>query len=78
MARYSIHMINSEFESREDEDYPTLDEARRMGVIAATKVVSEAIVNGEQTSAVEVRIEDAERVLAHCVVNLSVSNLLND
>lgn len=78
MSLFRIHMINSEFESREDSEFPSLEAAVRAAIVSATRVASEAIAEGSETSAVEIRIEKDEHVVAHHVVNLSVSQMLND
>jgi hypothetical protein len=76
MPLYRIKMTNSEFESAEEGEYPSVAAATKMAISAATRVVAENIANGEQTSAVEVCVEEGDRVVAHHVVNLSVSQLL--
>lgn len=71
-------MINSEFESSEESDYPSLDAAKKSATGSAIKVAAESITAGEETSAVHVRIEKDDRTVAHYVVNLSVSPLVAD
>lgn len=78
MPLFRIHLINAKFESSEDCEYASLDSARKAAVGTAIRVAMESVTEGHQTSAVEVRIEDGERVLSHSVVNLSVTEMLDD
>jgi hypothetical protein len=75
MTRYRIHMINSEFESDGEGDYPSLEAARSAAVSAATKVVAESLLEGDFSVAVEIQIYDGERLMLRNVLNLSLSNL---
>ena len=54
MPRYRIRMINSEFESFDEADYPSLDVARQTAIATATKVAAESLLEGVATTAVEV------------------------
>lgn len=77
MARFKIHMINSEFESCEDGEYISAAAAMRAGVNSATRVASEAVAAGAETAAVEIRIEDEHGgAVAGKVVTLTVSEFL--
>ena len=76
MAIFRVHMINSEFESREESEYASLEAATSAAIRAATRVLSEAVADGADSSAVELRIEEGDRVVGHHVVSLSVSRLL--
>ena len=78
MPRFRIHLINSEFESFEEGEYPSVDAAARSATGSAMQVAAESIATGEKTAAVEVRIEQDGRLIAHEVVNVSVSPLLSD
>jgi hypothetical protein len=73
MPRFSIHMINSEFESTDDVDYPSLESARKAAIASATSIVAESIGQGEPTSAVEVQIFENDQMVSRQVVTLSVS-----
>jgi hypothetical protein len=69
-------MINSEFESVEKVDYPSLDSARSAAITTATRVAAESAVEGHYSVAVEVQIHEGERMVARHVVTLSVSELI--
>jgi hypothetical protein len=76
MPRYRIRMINSQFDSAEDVDFPSLDAARKSGVATATSILGESIAEGEQTSAVELQIFEGEQLMSRQVIMLSVSELI--
>jgi hypothetical protein len=76
MPRYRIHMINSEYQSDEEGEYPSLNAARRTAIDTAIRIAAESIAKGEPTAAVEINIEEDGRPVLHHVVNLSVSGLL--
>ena len=78
MPHYRIHLINAEFASCEERDYETLDAARNIAIASAVRVVSESISRGKPIASVEIRIEDGDRVVAHHIVNLNVSELLSE
>jgi hypothetical protein len=78
MPRFRIEMINAEFQSREEGEYPSLEAATKAAVTSATRVASDSIINGEDTAAVEVRVVEGGKVVAHRVVNLSVSQLFGE
>lgn len=75
MPHYRIHMINSDFQSFEDDDYPSLEGALRAGVIAAANVASEKVAAGEANSAIEIRIEEGDRIIARRIVSFSIADL---
>lgn len=75
MPRYRIHMINSEFQSVEEAEYPSLDEARRSAIATAVRVAAEATLDGERNVAVEVQIHEADVLMARNVVMVGVSDL---
>jgi hypothetical protein len=75
MPHFRIQMTNAEFESCDEGEYASLDAARRAAVAAAMSVASESIAMGKDTAAVELQIFDGDRLLAHQVVNLTVSEL---
>ena len=75
MPRYRIRMINSEFESFDEADYPTLAAARQMAISTATKIASESVLDGETTTAVEIEIHEDSAMVARHVVTLSVADI---
>ena len=75
MPRYSIHLINSDFESSDESDFPSVDSACRSAIRGATQVLSEAIAKGAVSVAVEVQVHEGERLVARKVVSLSVADL---
>ncbi|HEY7005762.1 MAG TPA: hypothetical protein VH392_04690 [Sphingomicrobium sp.] len=75
MPRYRIRLINSEFESVGETDYPSLDAARKAAIATATKVVAESSAEEAPSVAVEVQIHEGETLVARHVVSLSVSDL---
>lgn len=75
MPRYRIRMINSEFESFDEADYPSLDVARQTAIATATKVAAESLLEGVATTAVEVEIHEDLAMVSRHVVTLSVSDI---
>ena len=75
MPRFRIRMTNSEFESVDETDFPSLEAARRGAVATASKVAAEAIAAGAPNSAVEIQIDQDGRMVARNVVTLSVADL---
>jgi hypothetical protein len=75
MPSYRIRLINSEFDSTDETDFPSLEAVRRSAVDTASKVVAEAIAEGEDTSAVEVQICEGSQMVSRQVVTLSVVDL---
>lgn len=75
MPHYRIHMINSEFQSFEEGDYPSVDLALRAGVLAAVRVASEEVAAGEVNSAIEIRVEEGDRILARRIISFIISDL---
>jgi hypothetical protein len=75
MPRYRIRMINSEFESFEEADYPSLDAARQMAISTATRIAAESLLDGVTTTAIEVEIHEQLAMVARHVVTLSVADL---
>ena len=58
MPRYRIRLINSEFDSADESDFPSLEAARKSAVHTATKVVSEAVADGEYLVAADDELAD--------------------
>jgi hypothetical protein len=75
MPRYRIRMINSEFESFDEADYPSLDAARQMAISTATRIAAESLLDGVTTTAIEVEIHEQLAMVARHVVTLSVADL---
>jgi len=75
VPRYCIHLTNSEFESSDESDFPSLDSACRSAIMGATKVLSEAIVKGAVSVAVEIEVHEGDQLLARKVVSLNVADL---
>jgi hypothetical protein len=71
---FCIHMINSEFESFEESDYPSLDAARQ-AAISTAKVAAESVWDGATSAAVELQIRDGHAIVARHLVTLTVSDL---
>ena len=76
MPRYRVHMINSDFESSENGDYPSLEAAFKAGIAAASRVATEAIAAGHDNSSVEIRVEQADHIVGRRILTFSVSELL--
>jgi len=76
MTLYRIDMIHAHFESSDESDFSSRDAALRAAVVSAIRVASDTVIEGAPSAAVEVRISEADGVLAHRVVNLSVSEML--
>lgn len=75
MPSYRIRLINSHFESVDEVNFVSLDAAQKSAIATAMTIVSEAIVAGERTSAVELQISETEELLSRQVVALSVTDL---
>jgi hypothetical protein len=75
MPRYRIRLINSEFESSDEADYPSLEKAWRSAIVGATQVVTESVAEGKMSVAVEVQIYEGEQLVARNVVSLNVADL---
>ena len=69
-------MINAEFESCDESEFASLDAASRNAINSGARVVAEAVVSGSSVSAVELLIHAEERLVAHHIVNMSVTDLL--
>ena len=67
MPRYRIHMINSDFESDGEADYPSLDAARKSAIKTATGIAAESVLDGVSS--------DGDSILVRNVVSLAVSDL---
>jgi hypothetical protein len=75
MPRCRIRLINSDFESADESDYPSLEAAVRAAIVGATEVVSEAIAAGEQSAAVEVQVDCNDVLVARKVVALTIADV---
>jgi hypothetical protein len=75
MPKYRIRMINSEFESIDDADYPSLQAARMAAIVTATTVATESIAAGAPTAAVELQIHVENELVMREVVTISVADL---
>lgn len=75
MPQFRIHIVNSMFESSEDGEFPSLDAALRVALNAGVKIAGETIAAGHETSAIEIRIEDDEEIVARRVLSFSVADL---
>jgi Domain of unknown function (DUF6894) len=76
MPSYRVRMINSEFESFEEVDYPSLESARRAAVATATKIAAESIIAGAASVAVELQIDQNGKMLLREVVSISLADLM--
>lgn len=76
MTLFRIHMINSHFESCETGEYTSLEAAFKAGISGASRVATEAIAEGHDNSAVEIRIEQDDHIVARRILTFSVSDLL--
>lgn len=76
MPTFRIRMINAEFESCDESDFATLEAASKNAIASGARVVAESIVDGNVVSAVELQIHADDRLVAHHIVNMSVSDLL--
>jgi hypothetical protein len=75
MNRYRIHMINSDFESCDEGAFASLEAALDAGVRSAAEVVKDLIAKGEANSAIEIRVEEGDQVIARRVLAYSISAL---
>ena len=76
MPQYRVHMINSDFDSCEEGEYPSVEAAFKAGIAAASRVATEAIAAGHESSSVEIRIEQADHIVGRRILTFSVSELL--
>lgn len=77
MPSYRIRLINSEFESADEADYPSLEAARRSAIVGATQIVSDSVASGEASVAVEIQIYADDELVARTVVSLNVADLID-
>ena len=77
MPHFHIRMINSDFDSSEQNDYPSLEDASRNAIRSAVRVAADVIA-GEAVTTVEVRVSERDKLLARHVVTLSVAHLAPD
>lgn len=75
MPRYRIRLINSEFQSADEDDYPSIESALRSAIIGATRVASDAVAEGETSVAIEIQIHQGEQLVARNVVSLNIADL---
>ena len=75
MPCYRIRLINSEFESADEVDYPSIETARRSAIIGATQVLSNSVAKGQASVAVEIQIYADDELVARTVVSLNVADL---
>jgi hypothetical protein len=75
MPRYRISLTNSEFESSDEANYPSIQAATKAAIAGGSQVVSDSIAKGALASSVEMEIEEEGRVVARKVVTLSVADL---
>ena len=68
-------MINAEFESCDESEFPSLEAASRNAINSGARVVADAIAGGDNVAAVELQLHEAEQLVAHHVVSLSVADL---
>ena len=76
MPQYRVHMINSDFDSCEEGEYSSVEAAFKAGIAAASRVATEAIAAGLESSSVEIRIEQADHIVGRRILTFSVSELL--
>ena len=77
MPRYFIRVVNAAFESRDSGDeYERPEAALDAGIRCAAEIVADEIVEGRQTAAAQVCVEDEKgEVVMRSVVSLSASPL---
>jgi len=68
-------MINSDSESFDEAEYPSLDVARKTAIAAATRIVADSLVDGAASAAVAIEIHEDVAMVARHVVTLSVADL---
>ena len=77
MPCYRIRLINSEFESADEVDYPSIETARRSAIIGATQVLSNSVAKGQASVAVEIQIYEDDELTARTIVSLNVADLID-
>jgi hypothetical protein len=75
MPPFRLRLINGDFTSDSESAFSSAEAAVRAGLEAATSIARETLLQGEQTTAVEVRVEEDGRAVVRRVINLSVSDL---
>lgn len=78
MPKFYIHAINSVFRSRDEgSEYDKPEDALTMAIQSATAIAADEINSGKPSTAIEVRIEEADGTpLLRSVISLSVAPLL--
>ena len=77
MPCYRIRLINSEFESADEVDYPSIETARHSAIIGATQVLSDSVAKGQASVAVEIQIYEDDELTARTIVSLNVADLID-
>lgn len=77
MPQYFIRVLNAAFESRDSgEEYERPEAALDAGIRCAAEIVADEILEGRQTAAAEVCVEDERgEIVMRSVVSLSASPL---
>ena len=76
MATYRIRLINSEFDSSDEAQYASCEEALRAAIAGATRIAGDSVAKGACSSAIEIQIYDASGIVARHVVTVSVAGLI--
>ena len=76
MSSYRIRLINSEFDSSDEADYASSEEALRSAIAGATRIAGESVAKGVPSSAVEIQIYDGPQLVDRHVVTVSMAGLI--
>lgn len=75
MAKFRIHITNTEYNDSDEIDRPSTDEARAEALKSALHIGVEEVCKGASFFGAEVRIESGSDVLERLVVAVGVSPL---
>ena len=75
MAQYRIRLINSEFDSSDEAEYASSEEALRAAIAGATRIAGDSVARGEPSSAVEIQIYDGTELVDRHIVTVSWAGL---
>jgi hypothetical protein len=76
MASYRVRLINAEFESSDEAEYASAEEALRSAIAGATRIAGDSVAKGELSSAVEIQVYDGTELVDRHIVTVSLAGLI--
>jgi hypothetical protein len=72
---FRISVVNHTLTAQNEQDVPSLDEARKQGIKAAIAIGSDEIANGKAFFGAEVLVQDGEGTTERLIVAIGTSPL---